>query len=374
MRSASLVLRGRSVLREASALPAILAALPQDTNIQTSIVSSANRANFIPTYDQLLPSSSGDVFQTALNMSKAISRATADRFDLSTQSDDDDDAIDTTGTWISEFYTGVEQSKGDNNAFHSAGLGVIGGVDFGGYGGTFSLGSANIVRPGSGGSDSLNSVSRIEGGFYAAPRFGPISIDARVGAGYLNIKDRRQFIASILAGDLSTVTTVSRTANGNWSGYDLSGHIGAGIQANLSPRLFVQPKIYADFFHTHEGAYNESGGGNGFNLSVLGRDGTQTSATASVLTGMKFGKSFILSPQLEIGYDQIVQGGPGSTTAHFLNGANFTVAPNAVGGAGMARFVLKGDGNYVHFSFQGGGEFRNGYHALDLRAVFRLTY
>jgi hypothetical protein len=40
----------------------------------------------------------------------------------------------------------------------------------------------------------------------------------------------------------------------------------------------------------------------------------------------------------------------------------------------MARLSLKGDGNYVHFSFQGGGEFRNDYHAVDLRAVFRMTY
>ena len=65
-----------------------------------------------------------------------------------------------------------------------------------------------------------------------------------------------------------------------------------------------------------------------------------------------------------------------NTTARFAysGSPSFTVSPNAVGGAAMARFSLKGDGNYVHFSFQGGGEFRNGYHAIDLRAVFRMTY
>ena len=359
---------------EASAFPAILAALPQDANIQTSIVSSQSRANFISTYDQLLPNSGGDVFQTALNMSKAISRATADRFDLTTQEDEED--FSTTGMWISEFYTGIEQAKAENNPFHSAGLGFVGGIDFGGYGGTFSLGSANITRPGSGGSDSQNSVSRIEGGFYLAPRFGLLSIDARLGGGYLVVKDRRQFIASILSGDLSTVTSVSRTATGSWNGYDLTGHLGAGMQFDLSSRLFVQPKIYADFFHTHEDAYTEAGGGSGFNLAVSGRDGTQTNATASLVTGMKFGKTFIFTPQLEVGYDSVIQGGAPNTTARFAytGSPSFTVSPNAVGGAAMARFSLKGDGNYVHFSFQGGGEFRNGYHAIDLRAVFRMTY
>ncbi|MDB5459417.1 MAG: hypothetical protein JWO72_1158, partial [Caulobacteraceae bacterium] len=358
---------------ETAAFQAIYAALPQDAGIQSVIVSAPDRNSLISAYDQLLPSSSGDVFQVALNMSKAISRATADRFDMSTQPDDDD-APSTTGMWASEFFTGIDQSKGDNNAFHSGGLGVVGGVDFGGYGGTFSLASANVTRPHSSG-DTLNSVSRIEGGAYLAPRFGNFSIDARLGASYLKMTDRRQFIASVVSGDLSTLNTVSRTATGNWSGYDLSAHLGAGYMANLGNHFFVQPKIYADVFHTHEDAYSESGGGSGYDFVVSGRDATQTSATASVVAGLRFGSSFVFSPQVEVGYDDVVQGGPGATTARFAyGGSTFTVPGNALGGAAMARIALKGDGNYVHFSLQGGGEFRSGYHALDLRAVFRMTY
>jgi hypothetical protein len=359
---------------ETSAFSAVISALPHDTGIQTAVVSSVTRANFVSAYDQLLPDSGGDVFQTALAMSKAVSRATADRFDLSTQADDDE-APSEVGMWASEFYTGVEQSKGDNNAYHSAGLGVIGGIDFGGYGATLSMASANVTRPGDNGGDSLNSISTVEGGFYAAPRFGPLNIDARLAGAYLKMTDRRQFVANILSGDTSTATTVSRSAEGDWNGYDLSGHIGAGLQADVTKHLFFQPRVYADFFHVHEDGYSERGGGDGFDLDVNNRESTQTSATASLVTGMKFGTSFIFSPQLEIGYDDVIQGGPGNTTARFAyGGPSFTVQPNSVGGAAMARVSLKGDGNYVHFSFQGGGEFRSGYHALDLRAVFRMTY
>jgi hypothetical protein len=359
---------------EASAFPAILAALPHDAQIQTAVVSSANRASFATTYDQLLPNSGGDVFQTALQMSKAVSRATADRFDLSTQVDDDEAPADV-GMWASEFYTGIDQSKAENNAYHSAGLGIIGGVDFGGYGATLSLASANAIRPHDGGGDSLNSISSVEGGFYAAPRYGPLSIDARLSGGYLRMTDRRQFVATILSGDLSTSTAVSRTAEGDWNGYDLSGHLGAGLLTNVTKHFFIQPKVYADFFHVQEDAYNERGGGDAFDLNVSGRSSTQTSATASLVAGMKFGSSFIISPQIEVGYDDVIQGGPGDTTARFAyGGPSFTVQPNQVGGAAMARFSLKGDGNYVHFSFQGGGEFNNSYHAVDLRAVFRMTY
>ena len=358
---------------ETAAFNAIYAALPQDAGIQTAIVSATTRETLVGAFDQLLPSSSGDVFQTALNMSKAISRATSDRFDLSTQQDDDD-APSTTGMWASEFYSGIDQNKADNTAFHSAGLGVVGGIDFGGSGATFALASANVTRPHSTG-DSLNSVSRFEGGLYLAPRFGDFSLDARVGAGYLKMTDRRQFITTIVSGDTSTVSTVSRVATGDWSGYDLSAHLGAGYMLNLGNHFFVQPKVYADVFHSHEGAYTEKGGGNGFNLAVSAREATQTSAAATFVAGARFGSSFVLSPQFEFGYDARVQGGPGSTTAKFAyGGPAFTVPANATSGAAVARFSLKGDGNYVHFSLQGGGEFNSGYRAIDLRAVFRMTY
>jgi hypothetical protein len=360
---------------ETSAYSAILAALPQDTSIQTAIVSPTTQAAFAKNYDQMLPESSGAVFETAMGMSKAVSRATADRFDMSTQHDEDDEEGPGTGTWASEFYTGMDQNKAENNAYHSAGLGVIGGIDWGGFGATVALASANITLPHSSGNDTLNSVSTVEGGLYAAPRYGPLSLDARIGVAYLSLKDRRQFTATIVSGDLSSTTSVSRTAEGSWSGYDLTGHIGAGFQANVTKHLFFQPKVYADFFHVHEGAYSEAGGGNGLDLNVSSRDSTQTSGTISVVTGMKFGSTLVYTPQIELGYNKVVQGGPGDTTAKFAYGGSpFTVVANGDTGGAVARLTLKADGNYVHFSLQGGGEFRSDYHSLDLKAVFRLTY
>lgn len=361
---------------EASAFSAIYAALPQDTGIQTSIIAAPTRATFINNYDQLLPNSSGDVFQTAFNMSKSVSRAASDRFDTIAHLEEDEtpDDLITSGFWASEFYSGIDQKKGDNNAYHSAALGIIGGYDFGGTGVTMSIASSNVTRPHTIG-DSLNAVSRFEGGLYASPRFGPLSIDARVAGGYVNVSNRRQLVASIVSGDLSTTTTVTRTAEGNWSGYDLSAHLGAGLQWDVSKHLFFQPKVYGDVFHMHEDAYNERNGGQGFDFNVAQRSGTQTNATASLVTGLKFGSNFIISPQFELGYDSVLTGGPGVTTARFAyGGPTFSVAANQTGGAGLARMTLRGDGNYVHFSLQAGGEFNNSYRAMDAKAVFRMTF
>jgi hypothetical protein len=317
------------------------------------------------------------VFNTALGMSKAVSRAAADRFDFTNQqSDDEDDEGDviTSGFWASEFYSGLWQNKADNNAYHSAALGVIGGYDFGGTGITLSAASSNITSP-QGPGDSLNAVSMVEAGFYAAPRFGALSIDARVGAGYVTVSNRRQLAAQIVSGDLSNTSNITRTAKGEWSGFDFTGHLGAGLEWDVSKHVFFQPKVYADVFHMHEGAYNERNGGVGYDFNVSQRDSTQTNGAVSLVTGLRFGNLFVVSPQLEVGYDKVLTGGPGATTARFAyGGPSFTVPANQIDGAAIGRFTLRGDGNYVHFSLQAGGEYSSGYHSLDAKAVFRLTF
>jgi hypothetical protein len=362
---------------ETSAFSAIYAALPQDTGVQQAIIGAADRPTLVSAYDQLLPNSSGDVFETARGVSKAVSRAAADRFDLSMQrlsDDDEDEDYVTSGFWASEFYSGLEQNKQDNNAYHSAALGVIGGYDFGGTGVTLAAASSNITRPGQPG-DSLNSVSVVEGSFYAAPRFGALSIDARVGAGYLKVSNRRQMVTSVVSGDTSNSTTISRTAEGDWSGFDLTAHLGAGLQLDAGKHLFFQPRVYADVFHLHENAYNERNGGIGYDFNVSQRSSTQTNGTASLVTGLRFGNSFVFSPQLEVGYDKVLTGGPADTTARFAyGGPSFTVAANRIDGAAVGRLTLRGDGNYVHFSLQAGGEYSKSYHSMDAKAVFRLTF
>jgi hypothetical protein len=362
---------------ETAAFNAIYAALPQATDIQGAIIGAPDRATLLSAYDQLLPNSSGDVFETALGMSRAVSRAASDRFDTAIQplSDDEDEGdYVVSGFWASEFYSGMEQKKADNNAYHSAALGVIGGYDFGGTGFTLSAASSNISRPNQIG-DSLNSVSVFEGGFYAAPRFGTLIIDARVGAGYLKVSNRRQLVASVQAGDLTTATAVERTAQGDWSGYDLTAHLGAGLQMDVGKHLFFQPRVYADVFHLHENAYSERNGGPGYDFNVSQRDSTQTNGAVSLVTGLRFGNQFVISPQLEVGYDKVLTGGPGDTTARFAyGGPSFTVGANRIDGAAVGRITLRGDGNYVHFSLQAGGEYSNSYHSLDAKAEFRLTF
>ncbi|HVY33282.1 MAG TPA: autotransporter domain-containing protein, partial [Caulobacteraceae bacterium] len=365
---------------ETAAFPAIYASLGKDTGIQSILVNASSSAGFRTPYQMLLPNSSGDVFQVVTSMSKAVARASigAAGFDGAGGSvgttEDADNEEDYTGSqgglWASEYLIGLNQRRADNEAYRAVGLGLVGGVDFDGFGADLSFASANVSKPNDPG-DSLVSISRLEAGLYAAPQFGILHTEARVAGGFLKVSERRQFAATPTGG-----TAISRTANGSWSGYDFSGHLGASAPVDLSDHFFLMPEAHLDVFSVNEGSYAESGGGQGFDFKVKSRNSTQTSVTAGVVAGAHYGSTFVFRPQIEVGWDQVVTGGPGATTAQFAyGGPTFTVPANsATGGAGVVRLQLKGDGEWVHFAVEAGGEFRSDYQNADVRAVFRISY
>ncbi len=200
--------------------------------------------------------------------------------------------------------------------------------------------------------------------------------EARIAGAYLRVSERREFAATATSGDLSTVSTVSRTANASWSGYDISGRLGASAPFDITRHFFLMPEAHVDFFDVSEGSYRENGGGQGFDLNVAARNSTQSSVTAGVVAGLHFGNTFVFKPQIEMGWDEVVTGGPGLTKAQFAyGGPTFSVPANSVsGGAGVVRLQLNGDGEFVHFAVEAGGEFRSDYQNADVRAVFRISY
>jgi hypothetical protein len=372
---------------ETAALPAIYASLGQDSGILSALANAPTSSSFHQSYQQMLPDSAGDVFQVVTSMSKAVARASvgAAGFDGSgsvgvhanaDEADDEEDEIAAPGgLWASEYIIGLNQSRQDNEAYRAVGLGLVAGLDLGGLGADVSFGSANVVKPHDPG-DSNVSISRVEAGLYATPQFGILHTEARVAGGYLKISDRREFAADVLEGTDSAVTGISRTANSSWNGYDLSARLGASAPFDITNHFFLTPQAHVDVFDVSENAHSESGGGSGFDLNVNARSSSESSVTASVIAGLRYGSSFVFKPQIELGWDDVVTGGPANTTARFAyGGSSFTLAPDSVsGGAGVARIRLDGDGQFVHFSLEAGGEFRSDYQNADIKAVFRISY
>ncbi len=229
--------------------------------------------------------------------------------------------------------------------------------------------TANIKDP-SLPSDNLLGVSEINGGVYWRGAVGPLRADAQLGAGFIWANDRREFLFSDSSG------VVHRTARANWSGYSLSGRLGLQYTATMGS-FFIQPRVHADYFRLHESGYTETGGGNGFDMTVNGRNGDLLSVTGSVMAGMTFGSTgFRWRPQVEVGYRSVLSGSAGATTAEFVGGSDpFSLASESLSrGSAIGRLGLRVYSDYVDLLLDAGGEFNSTYTDLDIHLTARTVF
>ncbi len=358
---------------ETAAFTPLIAALGNDTAIQSQLLGEYDKASFLGVYDQLLPDYAGGVFQLASAASDAITRATS-------RTNDIENPAGTRGAWGQEFAFGIDRSRGDTPGYQGDGFGFLGGLETGGaglgaFGVTAAFAAGSIRDPHSPG-DNQQSISEGELGAYWQGQFGNFRADARVGAGYLNFSDRRELYET----DSTGAITLDRQAKAGSQGWSGTGHFGAAYQFNFG-KIYVRPQTSADYFRLFEGGYTEHGGagttGDGFDLAVESRTGYQSSATAALVTGTTFGGGFLFRPELEVGYRDVFSGTAGDTTAHFLQtgAANFTLLPAQITGGGPeVRFGLKGDTDFYELDFQVGGEERDNFYEADVKFNVRILF
>ncbi len=362
---------------ETAAFSPVLASLANDPGIEAELLGQYSRAGFLGVYDQLLPDYAGGVFQLALAGSDAITRATSRTNDIENPSG-------TRGAWAQEFALGIDQSRGDTPGFQGDGFGFVGGLETGGAGfGAFGLTGAFVagsIRAPHAPGDNSQSISEGELGGYWQGQAGGFKADARVGGGYINYSDRRE----LLERDASTdAITLDRTAKAGSQGWSATGHFGASYQIGLG-KFYLRPEAQGDYFELFEGKLNEHGStqtastgttSDGFDLDIASRTGRQGSFTAALNAGAALGTGFVFRPELEIGYRDVFSGTAGDTTAHFLNGQNFTLLPASITGGGpVARFGLKGDTDFYELDFQAGGEQRDRFVEADVRLNIRVLF
>jgi len=329
---------------EGAALPAIYAALPSNTAIQSAIFGQYQRGTFIKLYDQLMPDYSGGLFQASAEASRTISRLTADPNQI-------ENPTGSRGAWAQQFFVGAYQGRGETTPFQAGGFGYAGGVEtgglgFGAVGATAAFVAINEDNPQSP-TDSRIGMSELEGGLYWQGELGGLTLDARVGAGFNWFSGRRQFIYSIptttavaaTATTAATTTTTSTTAystqaNGSWTGYSLTGHFGAAYEIGLGSVWFLRPQAQIDYFLLNQGGYNERNGAQGFNLAI------------------------------------------GDVTGHFIGGTiPFTLDPAEITGpAGVARLKIKGSSEYYEVGIEAGVEARSRYGEGDAKLSVRVLF
>lgn len=362
---------------QSAALPAVYNALTLDKPLQAEFLGQFTKAGFLGVYNQVLPDYAGGTFQAANAASLAIGRATSEANDI-------ENPTGSRGAWVQEVLVGVNQGEGQTDGFRGGGFGFVGGVETGGSGlGAFGVTTAfvgtSITDPHLPG-DTATSMSELELGGYWQGEFSGLVADARVGAGYLWMAGRREFIETDSAGDI----TIDRKVKSNWDGYTLSGRFGLSYRWEAGSHVlgggwFLQPQAHVDYFRLNESAYsdNEAQGGPAFSLAYDSRTGQETSGTASVIFGRKLGTGLIWRPSVELGVRDVFEGDAGDTTARFISGGPaFTLSPADITGvAGIARLKVKASSEYYEIGVEAGGEaLSSRYEEADFKLSARVLF
>ena len=341
----------------------VLAAVSGDASLSAGLLAQTDRPSFLAAYNQLLPEHSGGVFRMVEAGAEAFGRPLDER------------AGDNGGIWLQEVnYAVLAQNQGDQLGYRSWGFGLIGGYELpatniGTFGLTFG-GLTSEMRPHDSPADSQVNADVVEGGVSWRLAAGPFAASARVAADHLTGTSRR---AVDLTSDNESL--FSGTASGHWSGWGVTSRMRVSYQQDWRA-LYFKPQIGIDYFSLHEDGYQEGGGGD-LDLTVASRKTTELTGFAGLAIGAVIGDihGAYWSPELLLGYQDVLSSSGGSTTANFAGGQAFTVGPLTYGDSGgVARIAIRSGGGPTTFSFEGGAEARDGITVYDakLAAVFHF--
>ena len=266
-----------------------------------------------------------------------------------------------TSLWLQEVNERVKRRSGDTLGSQSQMFGLVGGYERMGAGGgalgvTFSY--LNIQDRDSAAAVGEHTVaSLLEAGAYYRRALGGLRFSARGAGGYAFFHEDRQFV----------YTGVSKRALSNWGAFFADAHVGTAYEFHVG-RFYARPEISADYLFLRENGHTETGGGNGFDLSIASRSSHRLSGEAILTLGTQFGRDTWLRPEIRGGYRKIFSGDLGDTTAQFTSSTTpFTLGGAAdTGGWFTVGFSLKGGTNLSYLAIEGDADFRDGEQRYDL--------
>jgi uncharacterized protein with beta-barrel porin domain len=352
---------------EGGALNAILAAVPNDANIQAAILAPTTEAGLKSVYDQLLPGQGQGIFDALDAAAQSISNMTGTNPDPNT-------AVAGSSLWLQEVNERVSRSGIDTLGSESQLLGLVGGYERMGLAGGalgVTLAYFNAAETDSAAVVGEHVIaSMVEGGLYYRRAAGPFTFGARGAVGYSWFSSDRRFLAPAA----TNTTGASNIATSNWGGVFFEGHAGAAYERKFG-RFYARPELSIDYLRLQEGAQVESGGGAGFDLNTDPRTSTRFSGQAIMTLGEQWGKAQWLRTEVRAGFREIIEGNVGDTTSFFAGGTPFTLAADAdKGGWATVGFSIKGGTEFSYLALEGDADFRSGEQRYDLRVAGRSMF
>jgi len=358
---------------EAAAYPAILDVLQasnqdaQAAAITADVLSKTNKSDFVHLYDQFLPDFEGGPFDTLAVAQGQMAAAEADT-PIKLQTDE-------VRGWVQEIgYLDYRQDNATTNGYRAGGFGVIGGLEQargdGAVGVSASFVTDGVVDDRQGPGANVSSTA-LEAGVYWRDQWGGLSMHASINGGYVYLSSDRLLFDQDSSGNVNLFDE----AKSQWNGATASAEFGASYQIPIG-KFYVRPEVIADYVYLYESAYTEHGGGAEMDLAVASRNSEEATAQGDLVFGADLGGVYHWRPELTVGWREVLSGGPGNTTAHFVSGGpSFTLSPQfEEKGSLIARIGLRAGGNFADFSADAGGEFNNTYQVYNARAVARFLF
>ena len=352
---------------ETAAFDPVYNSMGADTGVEQAFLAQTTAAGLTGVLDQMLPDYAGGVFRTLAWAAEAQGVAAG-------EPPVGEDQQGPTRAWTQEIVRHEHKDVTGTAGYNTLAFGAVGGLEsVSSHGDALGVRmgflASSINNPALAGDNQL-SVSELNAGVYWRGSYGGFRTDLQVGAGYIWTHSRREFLFSDASG------VIHRSATAGWAGYTLSGRAGAAYVSNFG-RMFLEPRVHVDYLRVHEGAYTESGGGNGFDLAVKGRSGDMLSVTGSVTAGMNFGAEggFRWRPQIEAGYRAVLSGSAGTTTASLDGGSPFSLAADSLmTHAVIGRIGLRVYSDYLDLLLDAGAEYNNDYTDIDVHMTARTVF
>jgi hypothetical protein len=345
---------------QARAYSAIFNALDNDSDIANAFLGITDGTTLKGNLQQMLPDHAGGTFEAATQGSRAMARILSDPNGIYRTKDG------RLGFWLQQVAFNSSKDVGTTADYDIDGWGAGGGAeyltDYGAFGGSLSYVHATNAS----GANNNVASDQYELAAHWRGQWGALQTYARVSAARVNFAGSRYYEN----GD------VTRTAYGKWNGTLVSATAGASYQMQFD-RFSLRPALSVDYYRLKEDGYSETGGGDAFNLTVLGRTSDETAATGTVTAGYEFGslnkEDGWLRLELEGGRRQIVGGSLGNTTANFKDGEQFTLVAEDRTNGWTGRARLYGGTDTFRIGGEVGAEQQQNNVALSVRATVNFV-
>lgn len=348
----------------AAAYDAVFKQLAKDDKIEQVFLGLTNGDAFRSAVGQMLPDHAGGGFEGISLGTRALAR----------QMQDPQGPITASGrftTTLNMAIWGSDRKAGNTAAYKLNGYAWSATAEYqtgiGKFGGTVAYINNNHKN---GELTDVNSDA-FELAAHWRGKFGPVSAFARGSAGTAKFDGERNFYGMVGS------ETVRRTMDGKWDGKFVTFAGGAAIEGG-SQFFFFRPGVTVDYVRLKEDGYSETGGEK-LNLTVASRTSDELAVNPSMTVGidflgMKARDENWFRMETEGGWREIVNGGIGSTTAHFEGGDDFTLEGDGATSGWFARLRAIGGSSGFTMGGELSAEDRHGRVDLALRGSVTIGW